>query len=592
MTGLIYFRQFSITYLFMLALLGSKLATAESSPISYQISPLYQLSSPAQPSQKWLAPQLISSTSSDALVANNQGQFFQISNSKVSSNTFLDLSTVFPENSQLKLTAFTLHPNFSQTDKVGAKILYTAHIEYVLGAAPLVLSDISTPEELKINYHAVITEWQLDQQNDLYKQSGQPREILRVTLTDSHKGITQLGFNPHLKSWNEGFGLLHATLPEDEQFAQIPLYSGSVLRINPARFGLKHYTIPSNNPFLKKHKVLDEIVLFGAKNIQKISWTKHDEKKLVVTHLLSGKAQVSYGEVGSDWLKKPPSKVLWVQENYSNTLSTSLFTINKLEYLGLLHKAQNTWKITALNLSHLNKNTEIKEWSIAPKVAASQAMLNLIDNTPLQAALYNTSSQQVFTIKASAVLPSKKEESPSATESNIDYLFIVFVLLVIIILVVMGYMAYWIYSRYNGENIKPIIRKNFSHFSSINDSISLYKRRSTSPCYTFSIKDIVSTEVLLNDSPILLLNTDTVFDDDSKKDLLNVFALEQQYKMTAMKVRKVMMVLTDSHDKHYSVCLYLRKGDQRYTKFNYQLTQTKLIQWAQLYTAVHQSEHS
>lgn len=590
MTGILNFQRLSITLLFLIALLLDQKAFADNGAISYQTASLYQLPAATPSSTKWLAPHSISFVNQDALIANSQGRFFQITNNTVSREHFLDLSTIFPAHIQLKLTAFSLHPSFALPNKTGEGIIYTAHIESAQSSSMLLIKDAATPDEAIIDTHAVITEWQLGKDNNRFVQSGEPREVTRIALIQGHKGITQLGFNPYLKSWNDGFGLLHAVLPSDEKLSHVPLYSGSILRINPARFALKHYTVPSNNPFLKKHKILNEIVAFGAQNIQQIHWSKHDQKKLIVTHNYAKKAQISYGKIGSDWLKKAPLNVIWSQESSEYPLSTSLFNLNRIEHLSVLHQQNNSWKITTLNLSQLNKNAYLKEWVIEPSFATVKTPMQLVDNSPLPPTLYNIKTQEVFSITASSSQPNNTQK-PSAEESqsSIDYVLIAMILVLIAVIGVMGSIVYWVYNRYNGENIKPILRKNFSHFQCIKSTISLYKRRQTSPAQLLNVKDIVSTEICLNDAPILLINADAPFDNEVKANLLRSFSLEQQYKMTSTKVRKVMMKLTDT-DKHvFSICLYLRKGDQRYTKLNYQLAQTKIIEWGQLYTKVNQA---
>lgn len=571
----------------MIAFLGCKLAISEELVINYQISPSYTLPQQSNKISEWLPPQLISSKDKVSLLALSDGKIFQRKNNVVNTDSFIDLSLIFPTTSQLKLTAFTLHPNFSRTDKTGEGILYTAHREYFLGLSSLALNDIATPEDQKLNYYTVIIEWQLNQDKGVYHYSGSPREILRISLPDSHKGITQLGFNPHLKPWHTDFGLLHAVLPEDKKTAHIPLYSGSVLRINPARFGLKNYTVPASNTFLKKHKILNEIVLFGAQDIQQINWTKHDYKKIIVSHLFSNNAQVSYGKLGNNWLKETPSKVLWALKNHSNPLSASLFDINKKEYLGVLYKIKNSWEIANLNLSELSNNANIKSWAMDTKIATPQDSLKLIEHYPLRSDIYNASTQKTFTIEASIETPSSEHTSLNESTKPINYVLIALLFISLSIVGVMSYIVYWVYTRYNGVNVKPVIRKNLSNFSCTNNKLKLYKRGSASPCNNFNIEDILSTEILLNDALISKFSADELFDTKMEQSLLKYFSIEQQYKMTSHKVRKVMMILTDKKNNTYSICLYLRKGDQRYTKLSYELTQTKLIEWGQLYTSAH-----
>jgi sucrose-6-phosphate hydrolase SacC (GH32 family) len=87
-----------------------------------------------------------------------------------------------------------------------------------------------------------------------------------------------------LKPWSDDYGLLYIALKPDSTLQQSALYSGSILRISPTKFGLKNYTVPTHNPFLKDPKVEDEVIMIGAQNIQQFTWSKKEKNKLILTH--------------------------------------------------------------------------------------------------------------------------------------------------------------------------------------------------------------------------------------------------------------------------------------------------------------------
>lgn len=533
----------------------------------------------------WLNPQQNTIKQNSFIIANSQGRLFH-QNTEEANQKLLDINAYYKDERVLQLTAFALHPSFNEQDAKGQNILYTAHIEKTHVSNNFITD---APVDTSFDYQAVITEWQLSSTYPQVVENNADREVMRIGLPRKHQGFKQLGFNPHLKQWHENFGLLHIVLPEykektnEKNHTQLntPLYSGAILRINPDRFGLKHYTIPTQNPFTKKHTILDEIILFGAQEIQQVSWTKQDEKVLLIATKTKNTAQLTYSKVGENWLKKASEKVLWEQKAVTSNLSIALINNKKSEYLTLLQKSQEQWQLLTFNLNNiLSENHNL--WDVTGYDINTKSQLKLIDLFPHTPLIFNAAKPQFLTLGLDLNSTSKGQVYPAqeSIETGSLAISIIWCLSLALLGGIGLFILVCVYMYFRKNNIKYIMRKNYSNFELKKEKVYLYKRQHPLPIKELNLNNIIKSEVLLNHRPITRTQQGTEWSPARQQKLLDRLAVQQQIKMTPDKVRKLSLLLTDDDNKKYEICLYLRKGDQRYTKIKYEQVINIIIDWS------------
>jgi len=246
-------------------------------------------------------------------LANTQGQIYQFEqDTQKNTALLLDLPRFLPEKSVLHLNAFSLHPNFSKLDQAGYATFYTAHVEKS--------SDDSKEKRLHessvssaLNFDAVITEWKLTTEKQI--NPSKTREVLRIAIPSSEKGIKQLSFNPYSKSWHEDFSQLYISLSQSEKLKQYPLYSGAILRIHPQKSANESYTVSHSNPYYANDKIEKTLYLLGAGNIEQFIWPQQHSPRLLISHQYGStdtiKHLLSYSDGGDDWREHPPKASIY-----------------------------------------------------------------------------------------------------------------------------------------------------------------------------------------------------------------------------------------------------------------------------------------
>ena len=203
-------------------------------------------------------------------VYNYQGIFTEIVNGKTPETHILDLSKAISQPN-INLTAIAIHPNFHLKDLPGYQIFYTAHQEPInTESGKTRLPEVPIKDS---KYDLVINEWRLNSETltaDLTSQ----REIIRIASPEQKNTIQKIAFNPNLKPWQDGFSSLYIVLNHTQEYSEIPLYSGAILRITPEEFGLKNYIIPEKNPFKINKNIPNEIIAFGINNVTDLLWDK------------------------------------------------------------------------------------------------------------------------------------------------------------------------------------------------------------------------------------------------------------------------------------------------------------------------------
>jgi len=142
-------------------------------------------------------------------------------------------------------------------------------------------------------------------------------------------------------------------------------------------------------------------------------------------------------------------------------------------------------------------------------------------------------------------------------------------------------LGFFLYKRSN--NIKTVLRQHYSRFEYViaTKRINLFRRHHSDFQTSILVKDIISSEVLLNDEVInsVTLDNKDFFYCTSESYLRRCFSAEHRFKMVDGKERNIRLIITDTSKKQYPIFLYYRKGNQRLTRDSYELVIEHLIDW-------------
>ena len=555
----------------------------------YQFNQIVQLEHTQLDTSKWQQLVPDPSNSQQYFIINNTGQMYLV-DSMNKTHEVLDLYINQQEDSSvIKLTAIELHPNFSLRDQVGYGTFYTAHLE-VLDKDSRIIRIQEHSKELELKFDAVITQWQFSSYTHKKVDLETKREVVRIAVPDNNIYIKQISFNPYIKTWNDGFGLLYIALNGQEKWRK-PLYSGVILRINPAKFGLRSFTVPNSNPYLHNDEIKDEIYLLGAQNIKQFIWPDKNDDYILLSHQYNNKNLLSVARGQNDWRKHDPKKILYKNDSIIHDMLT--YRGRELPQLRnkllLLKKENQQWLVESLSIKpavNENMNAENKsqqEWVYTLLQFTNDSEINLGSNRDGEILVLNKSAGAVFQIYQESVdeqvVLNQETYAIETQRSSWNGFFTYF-----IIVIIFGAVFYWL--KRHRYSAKSVVRKQFAHIglSESQLQIGLYHRHQSSTDTIIDIADIVSCEVKLNEQTINVINQQDEhgFNQGKEQDLRNVLVKEQVDKMVEGKVRQVSLLFTDTNDKNYTVCLYMRKGSDRITKKTYSVVIDDLIDWCWL----------
>ncbi len=581
--------QFMITTVKFIAVFYFFLVTAFAEEYQGQFKKIAQLNHVQSATSGW--SQLISHPNNNKqfFIINKAGQVFFVEDMK-NLKPVLDLNVNYSkESSSIQLTAIELHPNFALRYQLGSRTFYTAHLE-VLDKKSRTKRIQEDGSEITLKFDNVITEWQFSSLNYQEVDLSTKREVLRISVPDNTMVITQMSFSPHTKSWNDGFGLLYIALNGQAKW-QKPLYSGVLLRINPAKFGLKNFTVPNDNPYLKDDKIKDEIYLLGGQNIKQFMWPDKGSDDILLSHRYKSNSLLSFTNGQNDWRDSEPKEIIYQRDTFIE--SALLYRGSNRPYLRnkllLMTKNNQKWFIESLNITpSVNKNILLEnqpkqEWQITSQQLSSNSEITLSNDKDGEVLVLDKMSGIIFQLPQGS--SSKKtfvNENVITPEIQIEPMNKIYI--IFIVMIVIG-VVFYIFKR-NKYSVKAQVRKQFAHLelSESQQQIGLYHRHQKSPEAIINITDIVSCEVKLNNQIINLINEKAGygFNDAKEKTLRNYFTKERVGKMVDDKVRQICLLVTDINNKTYTVCLYMRKGSARVTKKAYLVVIDDLIDWCWL----------
>jgi hypothetical protein len=551
-----------------------------------QFDELAAINQPQAGYSNWQQLVLNPSNNQQHFIINKTGQMFLVDEMK-NFSLVLDINVNRPvAQSPLKLTAITLHPNFSLRDQPGYGTFYTAHLE-ALDKQSKTKRIQENNDALMLKFDAVITEWQFNSINYQKVNVKTKREVIRIAVPSNNMTIEQMSFNPYTKSWNEGFGLLYVAL-NGEVDRQEPLYSGVILRINPTKFGLRSFTVPNSNPYLKDIDIRDEIYLLGAQKIKQFVWPSKSSNNLLLSHQYLNKSLLSWVNMKSDWRKSPPKNVVYQADVPIE--DTLLYRGRYLPHLRnkllILTKVNQAWLVESLHIKpSVSSVTSIEnkpdpEWQFGPQQLANESNVSFSQDFNGEVLVLDKTVGKIFQLpQASVTMKKAIKASVAPAEKPTSGVYVLF-----LVLIALGVFIYFI--KRNKTSAKAIVRTQFAQLelSESQHQIGLYHRHKNSPDIIIDIVDIATCEVMLNEVSVCVINQNAGhgFDNDKDQDLRSIFIKEKVDKMVDGKIRQISLSFTDVRNKTYDICLYMRKGSARVTKKTYSVVIEDAIDWCWL----------
>lgn len=136
------------------------------------------------------------------------------------------------------------------------------------------------------------------------------------------------------------------------------------------------------------------------------------------------------------------------------------------------------------------------------------------------------------------------------------------------------------------RSMENILRTTFSHYhyNESNEQLSLFTNHQTSADRHFALATISDYQIILNNNTIFSYarTSNQYFSQHLVEHLTQQLIRESRHKMVAQRIRKVYLEITVTEKKKYTICLYLRKGNQRYTKKHFSQVQDDIISWCWL----------
>lgn len=524
----------------------------------------------------------------DYFAFNDQGQLYLITSQESNSEHLLiDLNESNTASQHKRFTAFALHPNFTLKDQQGFATFYSAHIEKATKRNNRQrLNERSATADFA--FDAVLTQWQLSLANLKNIESSSKREVLRIALTSQSKGINQLAFNPYIKSWNENFGLLYIAFGATEGLKKFPLYSGTILRINPKKYGLRNYSIPNNNPFIRHNNINDAIYTLGNQQIQQFVWPDKNSEQLLVSHRYQEnnrqQQRLTLSSAGDDWRSRAPTKTLYKSTQTVNEQSMLVYrgrnTPSLLNKLLLLQNSNSGWRLFSLaNASKTQADNKLLppqlEWQFAQQIP-KETRLSLHADANGELLFFDANDSAIYQLH-------QHNKAGKSVEKQSNNILLYSVILAIFVMIFWYFTAKALKKKHSA---KTLVRKQYAtiNLNKNGQTLTLYRRHEKSSNTQIMITNLRSCQVLLGDNCLVEVNSELAFgfDSDLDQQLRDTLKKEHADKMIEGKVRRLSLVLID-HDKNtYITCLYLRKGNNRITKKSYFEVVDDLVEWCWL----------
>ncbi|MGB1198055.1 MAG: hypothetical protein ACPG46_03345 [Thalassotalea sp.] len=555
-----------------------------------QMHPVIDLAKAAVKNSNWHKPQANPKGNRQYYITNSKGQLYLIDHNEIVKTELLSVIKYYPE--LLTFNQFVLHPNFSLPQQKGYNTFYTAHVEPTnKKILTLRIKDKSLTQAFP--YEVALVEWQINEVNPLKIKPESKREILRIGISSPDKAIVEMRFNPYIKSWNDNFSHLYIALQQDESLKQSALYSGAVLRINPEKFGLRGYTVPNDNPFIKQADLPNELLIVGAQQIKQFIWQKNNDQQLIISHLFDTQSHISKVNYGENLLAGAPLKSLLTGDIVIAPESLTLYRGREFKNLRnsliFVSKKAQGWQLQSLEIDAPYQLSTIS--AFANSDIALQDKFSLFIDHNEELLLFLKEQNVIQQLKKNSKLNSNSQEvspihnsSQEAHESSSNTGYFIFFLLLI------GAAAVWFFKQKKGQQaVKSLLHKNYARFVVSDDKrqILLFQRHQEEVAITLDISHLVRADISLNNELLLSIEAElSGFNAEIEQLFDKKVAEESRIKMVDNRTRKLELTLTDDNNVAYGLCLYLREGNQRLTKAKFEQITDELKDWCWLFSSV------
>lgn len=592
-TGKKYFLYF-VLIVFSAAILATEQTSSE-----LELSAIAEFSSVQLQQDEWHTVMPITGSEDEYFLTTKNGKVYSLKDQQINNTPLLDLSSRLKKNI-VSLTAIAQDPSFNFRDRTGYNTFYTAHIESTTKQNENTQDQAQVDESATLPYDTVIMRWQLRKPLNQATKIVAQHEVIRIAIHNKAEAIRQLSFNPYTESWHDDFGLLYALLPKTKNALKSAqaIYSGTILRIKPERFGLQSYTIPANNPFIKKADIRNEIALIVNENVVSFDWVKKTENSLLIQVKNAQGHSFIQTKLGEDWRidgLPEPNKLT----NTSSIISSQAILYHGRELKNLwgqilqLNQVENGWQLQVLTsdtshpaqvLSTLNQDNISQ--------ATATGKFSLHKNYDNELLLLEHNRQRLYAVKAAQVAMKKTAAASEPIASSNDSNNGVLTFLVIVALVV---SCLW-YIRFNSKKQQHFLYQQWANFdvNAATQTLSLYKRHNHSVEQIVKLSSLKRSELLLNDEIISIVSVDAEhgFSNALEEQLQIIFAKEHRFKMIDGKQRKIQLRLSDDENSQYLFCLYYRVGNVRHTKLKYNKVLKKVIDWHWLFAQYINAENT
>jgi hypothetical protein len=273
---------------------------------------------------------------------------------------------------------------------------------------------------------------------------------MRIAILQPKNHIQQLSFNPYVVSWHDNFGLLFIALARSETLKNEALYAGAILRIKPEKFGLKNYTVPADNPFIKSADIHNEIVFIAGQKTEHFDWIKKSTYCLIVQLNQPDANLLIEAKIGDDWREAIPQTQIKKYLPATNTKHKILLyhggELKSLWGKALhLQQIENDWQLQAIALNSTVNSEDLLQdapHKLITHNASEQAKFSLHQKHYGELLLLEHTQQRLYTIKEPKIIVSKvpiRDNSISASNYASFFAFLFFIMFIL--------MSYFLYSR-------------------------------------------------------------------------------------------------------------------------------------------------
>lgn len=518
----------------------------------------------------WLDP-LASPIDGEFFIARNNGLVYLLGGNKQDKQKIvLNLPQEFKQSASFVLTAMSLHPSFMLPEEAGYATFYTAHTtEFNTQKYTNQITLLDNNFDFALE--TVITAWKYDFDNQTIEANTQ-REVLRIPITSQENAIQQLSFEPYLKPWNADYGQLYFSLGYIKELKDQALYSGSILRISPLLFGSRNYTVSQANPFLKEPEINDEIVVMGGQNIDKFFWAKYSYESIFVQHINSEQQQgLSKAKIGVNLSDQTQTVNFGPQpDEMSSTMlyqgRNVLHLRNKMVFFSLL---DNQWQLFSIGLESLNTDSPKFEVAISFEGISPSSFLTVHQDIQNEIIVFDKNQNRLYSLQSTPEKMVKEDVSESSTaDFGAQYL-----VLFICLLTLLFSGLIFIYRKNSTYKLAIYpLDKGYVRFEYQlrKDTILLFKINHKKAHKTLYLKDISCCEILLNNDSISIIDDkpENTISNKIEAEIRANFTKEQSKTMFEGQTRQIEIKLSDMNGS-YTICLYLRKGNNRVTGTKY-----------------------